>query len=98
MSAYNTTSNRPELGYSVGVRNLLIEYEVIDSLETETLVKNELANAHAGQYNIGGWLDGTTLYIDKIALFKNEDDARQKCIELGELAYYDFSKKEAIYV
>jgi len=47
---------------------------------------------------MGTWTHQGQIHFDVVEHCEDEDVARNKCVERGELAYYDLEKKKSVYI
>lgn len=73
-------------------RNVKVELDVVDVDSVTGVVWRFLRDDYREGHVYGAWLDGSTLYLDHVAV-TNHDDAVKLATERGELAIFNLYTK-----
>lgn len=84
-------------GYAVGIYGTT--FDNIGQI-TENEIFKTFEKARAMGLKVGGWVNTDTdiIYIDLVQVYNNKQEAIKEAESLGELAIYDFEKKEEIKI
>ena len=83
-------------GYAVGgIREFKFYEARLEQLEEVTAAIQKIRCSHP-KMKIGFWLDGSTLYLDAIAVMSSEESARTVAETFDEIAFFNLDTNEEI--
>ena len=83
-------------GYAVGgIREFKFYEARLEQLEEVTAAIQKIRCSHP-KMKIGFWLDGSTLYLDAIAVMDSEESARTVAETFDEIAFFNLDTNEEI--
>lgn len=87
-----------ETGFAVGgIREFKFYSARLDQFEEIVEAVKEIRIVHS-KMKVGFWMDGSTLYVDAIAVVNDEDTARNIAELHGEIAYFNLDTNQEVRV